>query len=363
MKRVRAGAGEHSRVLVPCLVAQPLESDRTVNLDPQLRLSEPLMRERQFLPPWHIHRATGSKLQQSAYASSRFSRLSPPRSRTIPKSLRSRVAIRRSPCTWATQSSEASARSIGKLPYCRIQPAINSRADPLSSAPFRPPSDTKERKRGAMSAGIRWQTSVRTGQVDTKAPLCLRKKAAQMPWSWSLRSNQATHSRWCRLLGPHWKSCRSVRGLPPEPPGWWSAVATSQGQPCSEHHRLAQDFVADQGMQGCLFCDIHSSVASTQQPSRSSRSWRRLIIPRSECSGERSTSRSPLASTSPTAAAAGQKTCTAIGAGRLSWLERKSQQPAGAVAQGGLAQRWPPGAPLPAQPLGPLASPQRAATG
>ena len=177
VKRVRAGAGEHLRVLVPCLVAQPLESDRTVNLDPQLRLSEPLMRERQFLPPWHIHRATGSKLQQSAYASSRFSRLSPPRSRTMRKSLRSRVAIRRSPCTWATQSSEASARSIGKLPYCRIQPAINSRADPLSSAPFRPPSDTQERKRGAMSTGIRWQTSVRTGQVDTKAPLCLRKKA------------------------------------------------------------------------------------------------------------------------------------------------------------------------------------------
>jgi hypothetical protein len=112
-----------------------------------------------------------------------------------------------------------------------------------------------------------------------------------------------------------------------------------------------------------LFCDIHSSVTSTEQPSRSSRSWRRLITPRSECSGERSTSRSPLASTSPTAAAAGQKTCTAIGAGRLSWLERKNQQPAAAVAQGGLAQRWPPGAPLPAQPLGALESPQRAATG
>jgi len=166
-----------------------------------------------------------------------------------------------------------------------------------------------------------------------------------------------------RFLGPHWKSYRSVRGIPPEPPGWWSAVATSQGQPCSQHHRLAQDFVADQGMQGCLFCGIHSSVTSTEQPSRSSRSWRRLITPRSECSGERSTSRSPLASTSPTAAAAGQKTCTAIGAGRLSWLERKNQQPAAAVAQGGLAQRWPPGAPLPAQPLGALESPQRAATG
>ena len=61
-----------------------------------------------------------------------FSRLSPPGSRTIPKSRRSRVAIRRSPCSWATQSSEASARSIGKSPYCRIQPAINARADRLA---------------------------------------------------------------------------------------------------------------------------------------------------------------------------------------------------------------------------------------
>jgi hypothetical protein len=33
-------------------------------------------------------------------------------------------------------------------------------------------------------------------------------------------------------------------------------------------------------------------VRSTEQPSRSSRSWRRLIIPRSDCSVERSTNRS-----------------------------------------------------------------------
>ena len=39
-----------------------------------------------------------------------------------------------------------------------------------------------------------------------------------------------------------------------------------------------------------------------------------------------------MASTSPTAAAAGQKTCTAIGAGRLRWLERKSRQPAAGCA-------------------------------
>ena len=79
---------------------------------------------------------------QGAHASSRFSRLSPPGNRTIPKSRRSRVAIRRSPCSWATQSSEAPARSSGKSPYCRIQPAINSSADPLSSATLGPASDT-----------------------------------------------------------------------------------------------------------------------------------------------------------------------------------------------------------------------------
>jgi hypothetical protein len=33
------------------------------------------------------------------------------------------------------------------------------------------------------SAGIRWQTSVRTGQVVTKAPLWFWKKEAQAPWS------------------------------------------------------------------------------------------------------------------------------------------------------------------------------------
>jgi transcriptional regulator with GAF, ATPase, and Fis domain len=81
VKRVQADAGEHSCVLVPCLVAQPRESDRTVKLGARLRLRGPLMRERQFLPLWHVHRATGSKLQQSAHASSRFSRLSPPGSR------------------------------------------------------------------------------------------------------------------------------------------------------------------------------------------------------------------------------------------------------------------------------------------
>ena len=37
---------------------------------------------------------------------------------------------------------------------------------------------------------------------------------------------------------------------------------------------------------------VLSSVRSTEQPSRSSRSWRRLIIPRSDCSVERSTNRS-----------------------------------------------------------------------
>jgi len=84
---------------------------------------------------------------QGAHASSRFSRLSPPGNRTIPKSRRSRVAIRRSPCSWATQSREASARSSGKSPYCRIQSAINARADPLSSATFRPPSDTHRTRR------------------------------------------------------------------------------------------------------------------------------------------------------------------------------------------------------------------------
>lgn len=70
----------------------------------------------------------------------------------------------------ATQSREASARSIGRSPTWRIQVAIDSRADPSSSARFRPPSDTQDRNRGARSAGIRWQTSVNTGQVDTKAP-------------------------------------------------------------------------------------------------------------------------------------------------------------------------------------------------
>jgi len=64
-----------------------------------------------------------------------------------------------------------------------------------------------------------------------KSTVVLMKKAAQMPWFWSLRSNQVTNGWWCRFLGPHWKSCRSARGLPPGPPGWWSAVATSQGQP------------------------------------------------------------------------------------------------------------------------------------
>ena len=147
-------------------------------------------------------------------------------------------------------------------------------------------------------------------------PSANRRIAASSPLSWAAPEKLPISPR---------PSARAAHG-------WWSVVATSQGQPCSQHHRLALDFVADQGMQGCLFCDIHSSVTSTEQLSRSSRSWRRLITPRSECSGERSTSRSPLASTSPTAAAAGQKTCIAIGAGRLRWLERKSKQPAAAIA-------------------------------
>ena len=45
-----------------------------------------------------------------------------------------------------------------------------------------------------------------------------------------------------------------------------------------------------------------------------------------------------MASTSPIAAAAGQKTCTASGAGRLRLREPWTKQPAAAVAQGGLDQ-------------------------
>ena len=92
----------------------------------------------------------------------------------MPKSRRSSVAMRRSPCSWANQSSEASARSIGRSLYCRIQLAISSSADPLSSAMLRPPSDTHSRTRGAIAPGTSWQTSVSTGQVETKVPVCSR---------------------------------------------------------------------------------------------------------------------------------------------------------------------------------------------
>ncbi len=49
-----------------------------------------------------------------------------------------------------------------------------------------------------------------------------------------------------------------------------------------------------------------------------------------------------------------QRTCTASGAGHPRWRERWATQPAAAVAQGGLDQRRPPGAALPANSLGSL---------
>jgi len=60
VKRVRADALEHSRVLVPCLVAQPLGTYRTVKLGRQLRLRTPLKRERQLLLLRHVHPIKGS---------------------------------------------------------------------------------------------------------------------------------------------------------------------------------------------------------------------------------------------------------------------------------------------------------------
>jgi len=52
-------------------------------------------------------------------------------------------------------------RQIALLPH----PARHQLQGRLNFATLRPPSDTQERKRGATSAGIRWQISVRTGQV------------------------------------------------------------------------------------------------------------------------------------------------------------------------------------------------------
>ena len=61
-----------------------------------------------------------------------------------------------------------------------------------------------------------------------------------------------------------------------------------------------------------------------------------------------------MGTTSPIAAAAGQRICTASGAGRRKWREHGHQEAAAAVAPRGLAQRRPPGAPLPAHSLGSL---------
>jgi hypothetical protein len=87
------------------------------------------------------------------------------------------ASIQRGNAPQAMLMGQPEKRGIGKI-HWQI-----SRADPPSSGTLRPPSDTHSRTRGAISAGIKWQTSVRTGQVVTKAPLWFWKKEAQPPWS------------------------------------------------------------------------------------------------------------------------------------------------------------------------------------
>jgi len=133
---------------------------------------------------------------------------SPARQSVEPEITSIECAMRRSPCHGPTSAGEHSARSIrqDRVPTAASSWPINS-GPPHWLGNAQPPSETQPESEGHIGTGIRWQTSVRNRQVDTKSP--------------------AVHPGKRGAGGP------GLRGLPPAPVDCAVAAQGGLGSHCS----------------------------------------------------------------------------------------------------------------------------------